>query len=295
MEHSVIETLVTKAAQFTLFVLMLGMGLNLSLNQLAYLWRQKGLLLRVIVASFILVPIAAVIVVHFLPLTAPVKIGIALMALTPGAPLIYRRVSQMGWNSVLAASYQVTVSLLAVVFLPAMLILVNRLYVNQGETTSLDIFKQILAVQFIPLAIGLAIRAGLRDLANEIEGFVIQIGNVMFLALGVLILVIGVEKVLSAGILPILAITLIAALTLAIGHLLGGPDPTNRATLAVASTMRNAGLALVITILNFSRAEILPTIIVYALISAIASAIYHSRYKRRLVPLEAETSESRLS
>ncbi|MCU0527528.1 MAG: hypothetical protein MUF72_22210 [Elainella sp. Prado103] len=109
----------------------------------------------------------------------------------------------------------------------------------------------------------------------------------MFLTLGVLILVKGLEQVLNAGIVPLLAIALIAVASLAIGHCLGGVDPSDRATLAIANATRNPGLALVITVLNFTKAEILPTIIVYALVSAIAVALYHSRCKRTLTsPVE---------
>jgi bile acid:Na+ symporter, BASS family len=282
MESATIESLITKAAQLTLFVLMLGMGLNLTIRQLSYLWNKPGLLIRVLLASFVLVPLAAAIVVGILPLSTPVRIGIALMSITPGAPLIYRKISKMGWNATLAASYQVTVSLLAIVFIPVLTVTLNNLYPNQGIVTPLEVFKQILAVQMIPLAIGLAIRAGIPDLAEEMEDFVSRIGNVMFLALGVLILIKGLEQVLNAGILPLLAIALIAAASLAIGHFLGGTDSSDRATLAIANATRNPGLALVITVLNFTKAAILPTIIVYALVSAIAVALYHSRYKRTL-------------
>lgn len=282
MEPATIESLITKAAQLTLFVLMLGMGLNLTVRQLSYLWHKPGLLIRVLLASFVLVPLAAAIVVGILPLSAPVRIGIALMSITPGAPLIYRKVSKMGWNATLAASYQVTVSLLAIVFIPVLAVVLSNLYPNQGVITPLAVFKQILAVQIIPLAIGLAIRAGIPDLAEEMEDFVSRMGNVMFLALGVLILIKGLEAVLNAGILPLLAIVLIAAASLAIGHFLGGADPSDRATLAIAIATRNPGLALVITVLNFTKAEISPTVIVYALVSAIAVALYHNRYKRTL-------------
>jgi bile acid:Na+ symporter, BASS family len=282
MESATIESLITKAAQLTLFVLMLGMGLNLTIRQLSYLWNKPGLLIQVLLASFVLVPLAAAIVVGILPLSAPVRIGIALMAITPGAPLIYRKISKMGWNATLAASYQVTVSLLAIVFLPVLAVILSNLYPNQGVVTPLEIFKQILAVQIIPLTIGLAIRAGIPDLAEEMEDFVSRVGNVMFLALGILILIKGLEQVLNAGILPLLAIVLVAAASLAIGHFLGGADPSDRATLAIANATRNPGLALVITVLNFTKAEILPTVIVYALVSAIAVALYHNRYKRTL-------------
>ena len=98
----------------------------------------------------------------------------------------------------------------------------------------------------------------------------------MLLALSVVILVKGLITMLNAGIFSILAITLMAAASLAIGHFLGGKDPTIRAALAIANTNRNAGLALVITVLNFTKAEIAPINIVYALISALAAVIYNN-------------------
>lgn len=274
MEATTIETLITKAAQLTLFSLMLGMGLSLTIRQVLYLWYKPGLLLRVLLASFVLVPIVAALVVQIIPLPTPVRIGIALMAITPGAPLIYQKVSKMKWNVPFAASYQVTVSLLVILFLPFVTTLLSYIYPNEGVVTPLQVFKQVLAVQLIPLAIGLSFRAGIPDLADDIQEFVTRIGNGILLALSVVILVKGLDTVLDAGVLPILAIALIAVASLGIGHFLGGQDLDTRAALAIANTTRNAGLALVISVLDFTRAEILPSIIVYALISAFAVVIY---------------------
>lgn len=279
MEPTTIELLITKVAKLTLFALMLGMGLNLTIRQVLYLWSKPGWLIRTLLASFVLVPIAAALVVQMIPLPVPVRIGIALMAITPGAPLIYQKVSKMKWNVALAASYQVTVSLLVIVFLPFVTTLLSYVYPNQGVVTPLQVFKQVLAVQFIPLIIGLSVRAGIPDLANDLQEFVTRIGNGMLLALGVVILAKGLDAVLEAGILPILAIALMATISLGIGHFLGGQDLDTRATLAIANTTRNAGLALVISVLNFTRAEILPTVIVYALISAFVVVIYNKRLR----------------
>ena len=279
MESTTIEFLITRAAKLTLFALMLGMGLNLTIRQVMYLWFKPGLLIRTLFASFVLVPIVAIIVAQSFPLSAPVRIGIMLMAITPGAPLIYQKVSKMKWNTALAASYQVTVSFLIIVFLPFITVLFSYLYPNEGVVTPLHVFKQVLSVQFIPLAIGLSFRAGIPDLADDLQEFVTRIGNGMFLALAIVILVKGLDAVLEAGIIPILAITLIAIASLAIGHFLGGHDLDTRATLAIANTTRNAGLALVISVLNFTKAEILPTVIVYALISAFAVVIYNKRLR----------------
>lgn len=286
-----LESLIAKAAQLTLFIDMLGMGLNVTLRQLTLLPQHRGLLIRTLLASFVLVPIVAFLVLAILPLSAPVKVGIGLMAISPGASITYRRVNQMGWDGSLAASYQVIVSLLAVVFVPLAVLIIDRLFVDQGAVDSQQIFKQVLAAQLIPLAIGLAIRAGIPDFANDVDDFVRKIGGSMFLALAIFVLIKGLEDLLHAGFLPVLAMILISAASLAIGHILGGSDPTTRATLAIANTMRNAGLALVITALNFTRSQILPTIVVYALVAAIAVTIYHHRYKAMAKAEEAPSVE----
>jgi len=291
MESTTIEFLITKAAKLTLFVLMLGMGLNLTIREVSYLRAKPGLLLRALLASFVLVPIVAIVVAQIFPLPAPVRIGIMLMAITPGAPLIYQKVSKMKWNSALAASYQVIVSFLVIVFLPFITLLFGYLYPNEGVITPLQVFKQVLSVQFIPLAIGLGFRAGIPDLADDLQEFVTRIGNGMFLALAIVILVKGLDAVLEAGILPILAITLIVTATLAIGHFLGGHDLETRATLAIANATRNAGLALVISVLNFTKTEILPTVIVYALISAFAVVIYNKRLRSTQTRLVSDAAD----
>lgn len=282
-----IEALISRAAQLTLFVLMLGMGLNLTMRQVLYLWSKRGLLLRTLLASFVLVPLAAALVVQLIPLPMSVRLGIAIMAITPGAPLIYRKVAKMKWDTTFAASYQVTVSLLAIVFLPFITAYLSNIFPNQGFVTPLQVFKQVLSMQFIPLAIGLGIRAGIPDLAEDLHPFIKQIGNAMLLALSVVILIKGLDAVLEAGIVPILAITLMAVTSLAIGHFLGGHDLETQATLAIANTTRNAGLALVISTLNFTKADILPIVIVYALIAAIAVVIYNNRLRSHYSENEA--------
>ncbi|HEY9648012.1 MAG TPA: hypothetical protein V6C88_16675 [Chroococcidiopsis sp.] len=282
MDATTIVSLITKIAQLTLFALMLGMGLNLTMQQVLYLWHKPGLLIRALLASFVLVPLVALVVVQIIPLSAPVRVGIALMAIAPGAPMIYRKVSKMQWDATLAASYQVTVALVAIVFLPLLTTLLSYLYPTQGSVTPLAVFQQILAVQLIPLLMGLGIRAGISDLADDIQDFVTRMGNGMLLALGVVILAKGLQAVFNAGILALLAIALITIASLAIGHFLAGPDPETRATLAIANATRNPGLALVITVANFTKADVVPIVIVYALISAVIAAIYNRRYKRLL-------------
>jgi predicted Na+-dependent transporter len=61
---------------------------------------------------------------------------------------------------------------------------------------------------------------------------------------------------------------------LAIGHLLGPIDPSERTALAMETGARNIGLALTIGALNFSQEKALAVFIPYALLFAIISTIY---------------------
>jgi bile acid:Na+ symporter, BASS family len=71
-------------------------------------------------------------------------------------------------------------------------------------------------------------------------------------------------------------------ISLALGHLLGGPVPDERAALAIASIARNVGLALFITVLNRVEQAVLPTLLSYMIVGAIV-AIPYSRWSKRRV------------
>jgi BASS family bile acid:Na+ symporter len=81
-----IDTVVSSYATLTLFLLMLSIGLREGFANLTLLWRRPGLLFRCLLASFVLVPIAAMAIDAIFPLSDPVRAGMAAMAICPGAP-----------------------------------------------------------------------------------------------------------------------------------------------------------------------------------------------------------------
>ncbi|MFM7529510.1 MAG: hypothetical protein ACKO63_13675 [Nodosilinea sp.] len=66
-------------------------------------------------AAFVLVPVAAMVVVFVLPLSFEVRAGIAAMAIIPGAPFTYRKMLKGAGDPGLAGSFQATMALLAIV------------------------------------------------------------------------------------------------------------------------------------------------------------------------------------
>jgi BASS family bile acid:Na+ symporter len=279
-----LKELLSSFAQITLFAVMLSMGMVLGFRGMVSLWRRPSLLLRSVVAAFVVVPLVAMVVTRVLPLPFEVRAGIAAMAVMPGAPVIYRKMLKGPGNAELAGSFQATMALLSIVLVPLWFMVLSALYPADQVAPVAVVFKQVMLVQGVPLLVGAAIAHWLPDLADDFNEPLHRISSAMLIGVVLLVVVMGLSLVLKAGPLPILAVVLMAAAGLVSGHYLGGADPTVRQTIALANGSRNAGLALALITLNFPGVaqEVLVTIASYAVMSAIAGKIYTRLYQNQL-------------
>jgi bile acid:Na+ symporter, BASS family len=91
---------VTKALLLLLKVsvgaLLLAIGMSTTFTAVAYLWRRPGLLLRSLLAMYLLVPFAAFLLVKAVPLSAGVKAALLVLAVSAGAPLLPRKLRRFG-------------------------------------------------------------------------------------------------------------------------------------------------------------------------------------------------------
>ena len=75
--------------------------------------------------------------------------------------------------------------------------------------------------------------------------------------------------------LPAFVLIMVMTLAaLAVGHVLGGPDPSDRTTLALACATRFPALGLLIASLNFPNAKPLPIVVTYLLACNLAVIPY---------------------
>lgn len=284
-----IQAILSSYARLTLFVLMLSIGLSQGYKNLSLLWRKPNLLIRCLLASFLFVPLAAMIIGLIIPMSFPVRVGLATMAICPGAPMIYRKLLKGRALPDLAGSFQVTTALFAVLVVPVWMSGISALYPANVTVDVATVFKQVAQAQFIPIAVGLALHKWLPDLAEDLKQPVFKIGSFLLLGILLAVLAVALPKVLTAGVLSVLGAVLFAASCLLIGHFLGGPEPESRLTIAVANSTRNAGLALAIATANFTDPGILGAIATYALFSSLAGAIYANLYQQKLAKQEQKT------
>ena len=276
------KTILGSYAQITLFLLMLSIGLSQGFKNLSFLWRQRSLLLRCILASFLVVPLVAMVINQILPLSFPIKVGLAMMAICPGAPMIYRKIAKGKGIPELAGSYQITMGILATIFVPIWISIFSNLYPSDAVIDSATILKQVASAQLIPIVIGVFVKEKFPDFADDWVETVTKLGNFLLIGIILLIVAVALPKILTIGLVPVIAAILFASACLVSGHILADPEPQSRLTIAVANSTRNAGLALAIATMNFKDPNILGAIATYAVFLAVASGIYTNLYQKKL-------------
>ena len=235
----------------TLFVIMFALGLGLPGTQLGLLLHRRSLLLRVLLGTCVLVPVMAMLLLRLplsLEISQPARFGIALMALCPSAPLTLRKAGKTGGSSQLAAHLQVGAALAAIVSIPLMAELFTSFYRVQGwEIHPASVALQVGKVQILPLACGLLLRRWRPGWATRWAGLFGRLADLLLLLLVVVVLAKAApylfpfmgRNLLAMGFMGVMVLV-----SLLIGYLLAGPDPVERTTVSLVTSMRNPGLAL---------------------------------------------------
>ena len=284
MDHPILLYFVS----LTIFTLMFALGVNHSFEQLTSLWRRPGLLLRSLLAVVVLVPLVVVLLLWVFDLPPAAATGLALLAAAPGAPLTYKRSQMAGGDPAYTASLQLTLALLAVGITPVILAMFSSLFgiVIEG-VTFFQVARQVAQVTFLPVIIGLSLKQFAPRLAEVLRQPASVLANILFILLLLMLvlllaLVPELRALLNLGGLATVAILLMVAVSLTIGHLLGGPRRDQRSALATACIARNLGLALFIAELSDYGQHFIPTILTYMILGGLLAVPYAIWSKHQL-------------
>jgi bile acid:Na+ symporter, BASS family len=287
MEQINVAQIIGNFAKIGIFLVLFSLGLGLTLRQLKEFWQQPVLVVKSFLAVNLLVPIAAFLLVisvfHGLP--SSTRIVLLIMAAVPSAPMIVKTVPKKVGRFDFVAPLQVSLAWLSIVTIPLVVVFLKHWFSVSGwNVTPQSVAPQILQAQLLPLGIGMFLREVAPEWADALQKPVAKIGNTIFIALLLLILAIALPKVwlfTKGQFISVLAMSIMIIISLAIGHFMGGPTEDLRSALAVVTSMRNAGLALVLVMTNIpSLKEVRIEIITYALLTAILSTIYVKWRKR---------------
>ncbi len=264
----------------TVFVVMFALGLMLGREQIAAALERRVVLVAVIFAVVVPIPAIAVLIVKFLQPGPAISVGIILMAISPGAPVALRRALDAGGDRRFAPALHLAIVLLAVLTVPASVLILDWIFSKEFTVTPFDIGRQVFFAQLLPLALGAALRAWRPALAQRLEPRAGRIGNLLLVLLGVMALVDLPSILRQIGWIPSVAGFFMTIVALAVGSAFAGRDAEVRPAAAVAAAMRNPGLALLIATLNRAPPGVTEAIIGYAIGLAIAIVLYLQWRKR---------------
>ena len=261
-------------AAATLFVIMFDLGIAIVPVEFRWVMQRPGLVARALFCVLVAVPALVWLVARAFGVPRSAEIGMMLMAIAPGAPVALRRSLDAGAHRAFAPALQILVAFLAILSMPVWIFFLNQYYAGQASIDPRDLARQVFFAQLLPLGLGIAARWLLPAQSVRIEPSLHKLGSALLALLLVLALVDVYQTVIDAGVGVGAAVVVATMLALAVGHLMGGPDPTTRTSTAISSAARNAGLALLVAALNRASPAIIAAVLAYLVLSAFTVVPY---------------------
>lgn len=271
--------------KLSIIAIIVAVGAATAPSDLAYLWRRPRLLIRSLLAMYVLVPLVAFVLVLVCPITPGVKAALLVLAVSAGAPLLPKKLMRVGTPeyvfSLLAAS-----SLVAIVAVPVWVALLSAYF---EVTVDLPVHKVVLAIVkaiLLPLAIGMVIRIAAPTWAARLSNRVIAIASLVLAVSAVALLAVHWEVVMAVPLPGVVALAILLLTALLIGQVMGGPQPGDRTALAIACATRHVGIALVVAG-EFTSPKTAVLIVAYILTAVVISSLYLAWRGRNTKPAPA--------
>ncbi len=269
--------------------LMLGVGLRTAFGEVINVAKQYRLVMRGVLANFLVVPLLFYLALNWLPFSPDVVIGLLIMAAVPIAPMAPPFADMAKGDVPYAVGLMTIVALLCVPLTP--LILVLCLPTSEGglELDVLKIIQTLLTAQLIPIGVGMAINHVSRKWTEKLLRFVPKIGQVGLIISIALIVAVQAKLIIGLGILPNLATFLFIIVSLLVGAVMMiGETAGRRRSLGISTAIRNVALGLLIVNSNYPGTPAVAIVLVFGVLSMVVAFAYG----KLVVGLEAKGSNA---
>ena len=268
-------TLIVLAIKISIMLLVFSLGLETRRADLTYVLSRPSLLARSFLSIHLIVPVATVLMVFVFAINPTVEIALISLAVSPIPPLLPRKAAKLSDGSY-GVGLLVVVALASIVIVPASVELLGAASGRAVHVSFLAVAMVIAQTVLAPLAAGLLVGRFAAAAAERIAGPIARFAPiVLILALLPILYKLAPAMLSLVGGGTLLAIAAFILVGIAVGHLLGGPEPANRTVLAIASSSRHPGVAVAILGANFDNAKpATAAILLYLLVNAVVTIPY---------------------
>ena len=264
-------------------LIVLGFALLCTWSDATSLFRNRGLLLRSLLAMNVILPLFAAALAALFTLRPVIEVVLIALAVSPVPPFLPLKQSKLVGHHEYIYGLLGATSLLTIVLAPATVILIGLIASRHASINPIAIARIVALTVLVPFALGLFLRRVKPNLAERSSPIASKLGMALLVIAVVPVLIkMWPAMIALVGDGTVVAIIAFIVVGLAAGHLLGGPDPSTRTVLALATATRHPGVALVIATANYPDTKLVaPAVLLYLLVSIVASTPYIMWRKRQ--------------
>jgi bile acid:Na+ symporter, BASS family len=258
------------ALMASLMLTVFGFGLRATFDDLLYLVKRPSLLIRTLFSMYVIMPIAALLLVQALSLDPRVELALICLAISPVPPLLPNKAGKVSEEGGYAIALVATMALLSIIIVPAALQIMARVFNRDVAMSSAAVAATVVKTAIAPLVAGIIVRTMAPGLAKKIGKPLSALGMVVLLIAVAILLVKTWSGIMAFATPPtLLAIAAFVVIGYVAGHIIGGSEPGHEGVLSLASATRHPGLALAIATANFPADRIGGVLLLYLLVGAV--------------------------
>ena len=239
-----------------------AVGLRLTLGQVTEALKRCRFI-AIVIANFVVVPVLTAGIARIFGLDRDITIAMILLGTAPFAPVVPVFARMARSDLPLAAGLTSIYPLLSAFLTPLACLLVLKAVPEAGsiQFNLLGVLLTLIATISLPLAVGVGINhqwPGLgRKLLRPVEIFSEAIGALSL----TFVTVTEFSSILQTGWRPLLAMILVAELSLLLGYFVGGTTTGARQVVAFGTSNRNIALALLVAIQSFPGTPVISGVV----------------------------------
>jgi bile acid:Na+ symporter, BASS family len=289
------QAIIGLVLKVSIILTVFGFGLQASRDDLLYLWRRPRLLVRSLVAMFVVMPLFVLLMTSIASFDRAVLVALVALSISPIPPLLPRKVTKSTGLASYGLGLMVTAASLSIVLIPLASYLLGKYFHRDFIMGPGAVAKLILPSVLIPIAAGVLFRRLAPSIAKRIGHPLARIAGIMLLLGVICILAFTAPAVWSlVGNGTILAFVAFILLGLAAGHLLAGPGPDEQVALALSTACRHPALAVAIAAASIPEEHhVFAAVLLYVLLNVVLTIPYVSWQRKRVQALQ--TSHQDLS
>jgi len=278
-----LQTLILFVLKASILLNVFAIGLKAGVHDATYMFRRPGKLAKALLAMNILMPLFAVAFVLAFHLKHAVEVALVALAVSPVPPILPRKLRKAGATESDTIGLLVAVGILAIVFVPAAMEILERVFHVPLRMTFASVAALVFITIILPLALGIAVHTLAPVAADRLVNPIAKIASIALLLSAVVILFSGAAAIWElTGNGTLVAIAAFVLVGLLIGHFVGGPKPENRTGLALATASRHPGIAIALAVANFPEEKLaISAVLLYLLVNILVSIPYHILTKRK--------------